>query len=100
MTETILNDVLAIADSFVLDSAPAAAKECRVGHINSTYFITGADGEKYVLQRINTGVFKDPDVVMNNVIGVTDHIRGKLVKEGGDVRRGTLHFRLDRKSVV
>lgn len=86
-------DVLKIASAFALDSAPVSVEECTVGHINSTFFIDGANGERYVLQRINTSIFKDPGMLMRNVMGVTDHIRAKLAAEGGDVVRGTLHFR-------
>lgn len=88
-----MNNVLEIAGRFDLASAPVSAKECVVGHINSTYFVDCAGGERYVLQRINTEVFKSPETVMNNVTRVTDHIREKLAAEGGDVKRGTLQFR-------
>lgn len=46
------------------------------GHINSTYLIECAS-EKYVLQRINTAVFKNPSAVMQNIFAVTEHIRAK-----------------------
>lgn len=87
------NVVFEIASAFRLPSRPMLAKECTVGHINSTYFITCDDGSRYVLQRINTTVFKDPDVLMKNVVGVTEYIRNKLVEDGGDATRGTIHFR-------
>ncbi|MCQ2354083.1 MAG: phosphotransferase [Clostridia bacterium] len=85
-------DVFSIASHFRLSSQPETFSECTVGHINSTYFIYCEDGGKYVLQRINTSVFKDPDVLMHNIAGVTSHIRKKLFEEGADEERGTLQF--------
>ena len=61
------------------------------GHINNTYrFI--ADGEKYVLQRINTNVFRDPDGLMDNILRVTAYLRPVIEARGGDVARGTLYM--------
>ena len=50
------------------------------GHINSTYILTfNENGEmkKYTLQMISTDIFKDPEGLMNNIVGVTKHIRQK-----------------------
>lgn len=82
------------ASKFRLASAPVSYRECTDGHINGTYFIYTEGSERYVLQRINTSVFKDPEGLMRNVIGVTGHIRRKLEAEGGDIKRGTLNFML------
>lgn len=50
------------------------------GHINSTFILTfNEDGniKKYVLQKISTEIFKNPEGLMNNIVGVTKHIRKK-----------------------
>lgn len=60
------------------------------GHINRTYVISLADGEKRLLQLINTAVFKKPLEVMDNAMRVTDHIREKIAAAGGDPARETL----------
>jgi len=57
------------------------------GHINDTYVT--AKG-RYILQRINSNVFKKPDEVMDNIVAVTEHIRKKLAANGEDADRGTL----------
>ena len=44
------------------------------GHINDTY-ITNA--KNYILQRINTNIFKDSTSLMDNIERVTSHIRKK-----------------------
>jgi len=58
------------------------------GHINDTYLAQSTP--KYILQRINTNVFKRPDQVMENVLAVTEHLRKQIEKEGGDPLRETL----------
>ncbi|MCQ2427781.1 MAG: aminoglycoside phosphotransferase family protein [Clostridia bacterium] len=85
-------DVLKLAAMFELGSAPVSYKENRTGHINSTYFITTESGKRFVLQRINTYVFKDPEGLMNNAVLVTTHIRKKTREASGDTERCTLEF--------
>jgi hypothetical protein len=87
-----MNEIFEIAKKFNLPSEPVGYTECKIGHINSTYFVDCENGDKYVLQNINTGIFKDPDILMNNIVGVTSHIRKKLEAEGKDPLRGTLRF--------
>lgn len=87
-----MREILELAKKFNIPSEPVDLCECKVGHINSTYFIYCSDGEKYVLQNINTSIFKDTDILMNNIVGVTSHIRKKLEAEGKDPMRGTLNF--------
>lgn len=60
------------------------------GHINDTFLVTCTDGEEYVLQHINSYVFKHPDEIMENIMGVTKFIADKLTAEGRDATRGTL----------
>ena len=73
------------------DKTIAEIEICDIGHINTTWFLTAEDGKKYVLQKINKSIFKQPEVVMNNIVAVTDFIREQLRANGGDVERGALH---------
>lgn len=58
------------------------------GHINDTYI---ADSEpRYILQRINHAIFKEPDKVMSNIVGVTEFLKAKIIAAGGDPTRETL----------
>jgi len=70
------------------------AEPCKIGHINETYTATYNQGGvlvRYIHQKINTGVFKDPVAVMNNVMRVTQHLRAKLVAAGTeDITRKAL----------
>lgn len=58
------------------------------GHINDTFLSTTEP--RVILQRINTSIFTDPQAVMDNICGVTEHLRKKLSESGGDAERGTL----------
>jgi hypothetical protein len=65
------------------------------GHIHDTYalvFQTGDDVHRYILQRINQHVFKDPEGVQNNIQLVTAHLRRKIIAAGGDPQRETLNL--------
>ena len=67
------------------------------GHINETYAVympdeNGEDELRYVLQRVNTNVFKRPKEVMENIIGVTEFLRRSIIAEGGDPDRETLSY--------
>ena len=61
------------------------------GHINVTKLVTMDNGTQYVLQRINKNVFKRPDLLMENYVGVTKFIRKKIEAAGGDPLREVLN---------
>ena len=69
-------------------------KPITAGHINDTYIVEylQENGEKirYLLQRINTNVFRMPVELMENVMGVTAFLRKKIEAAGGDPARETL----------
>lgn len=66
------------------------------GHINNTYvvYIKKNNGAlvRYILQRINTGIFKTPKQLMENIENVTNHIKKKVMEEGGDPDRESLNL--------
>lgn len=57
------------------------------GHINDTYL---TETKSYILQRINTKIFKNHAQLMNNIDNVTSFLREKIVAAGGDPDRETL----------
>lgn len=63
---------------FQITSQPIYCKNFGNGNINYTFLITTDIGKQYILQRINTHVFKNPIALMENVIAVTEHIRNKV----------------------
>lgn len=82
------SSLLEAANSFGLTTQGVS---CGNGHINST-FVAEKDGDTYILQLINTGVFKNPLNMMDNICKVTKHIREKVIKSGGDVEREVMNI--------
>ncbi|PWU13042.1 MAG: mucin desulfatase [Verrucomicrobia bacterium] len=70
------------------------AETFKIGHINETYSATydqGGTRVRYIHQKINKNVFKNPAAVMKNVMRVTTHIRKKLeARNVRDVTRRAL----------
>lgn len=65
------------------------------GHINDTFLIhmkEGSQRRRYILQRMNTNIFKNPDELMENIINVTTHLRNKIIENHGDPERETLNL--------
>ena len=75
------------AYAFRLDGKPTTCEVFGHGHINHTLKLTTDTGAEYVLQKINTYVFKDPVRLMENVSAVTDFLRARVEDE-----RHALHF--------
>jgi len=65
------------------------------GHINDTLRVTckEEDGSvnRYILQRMNHEIFKNPAQLMENVVHVTAFLRDQIQAAGGDVNRETLN---------
>lgn len=45
---------------------------------------------RYILQAVNTTIFTDPQGLMENIQGVTSHLRKKILEQGGNPERETL----------
>ena len=72
-----------IADRFKSQGQIINIQEYGSGNINHTYLVTlDTASEKYfILQRLNTEVFKQPELVMSNMDLVTNHLSHKLQSE-------------------
>lgn len=60
------------------------------GHINDTYVVQSTP--RYILQRINTNVFKNPEALMENIKNVTVFLKEEIRSKGGNPDRETLNF--------
>ena len=72
-----------------LDAAPYGS-----GHINDTYashFQLDGKVIRYIHQRINHNIFKQPDKLMDNIVRVTKYAREKIEAANGDPLRETLN---------
>ena len=89
------SELLQISGRFAIDGELENIESHGNGHINDTFLLTcrAASGEKcrYILQRMNHEVFKDPRGLMENIVGVTAFLQKKIAENGGDPRREALN---------
>ena len=65
------------AFAFQTNGVPVACIPYGNGHINSTMLVTTDSGKRYILQKINKYVFKNPENVVANARSVTEFLRKK-----------------------
>lgn len=90
-----MEDIKQILDSFKFKGDFVECKIFGSGHINTTYIAAYNDGaqiRKYIIQKVNTNVFKNIDELMDNVFAVTSFLREKIKENGGNPNRETLHY--------
>jgi len=78
-------DIRSIARQFAISGSFQEGRPYGGGHINDTYILTytqGTRSSRYILQRVNHHVFKDPAKLMDNLVRVTAHLRHRLLAEG------------------
>jgi hypothetical protein len=82
-----------IGRHFQIDGELIEARPHGSGHINDTYlglYKTRHGPKRFVHQRINHNVFKQPEKLMENIERVTSYARQRIIEAGGDPERGTL----------
>lgn len=89
-------DLSTIAKNFQFEGEYIDAEPIASGHINDSYATRfyRSDGRvhRYFLQRINQHVFPSPPRVIENIKGITTHLRRKIIAVGGDPDRETLNL--------
>ena len=84
-----------IASKFRMEGEIAEIIPFGSGHINDTFRITcnlpGGKSKKYILQKMNDSIFKNPKELMENVMNVTAFLRKKIIEAKGDPDRETLN---------
>lgn len=66
-----MNDIV---ERFALSGRPVICEPYGNGHINETYRIICDNNDWYILQKVNTSVFRQPEKLMRNIRLVTDHL--------------------------
>ncbi len=95
--EAVIMDLEQIIKCFVFEGQYSHAERYPFGRINDTYIVysdlsSERKKRRYILQKINQNVFKEPAKVMENIERVTRHLRQKITGFGGDPRRETLNI--------
>lgn len=89
---TALDNLLAIASHFTPGGLILAIRAYGSGNVHDTFLVTGrgahptealgAPGEEhFILQRLNTRVFRRPELVMGNLATLSRHVRERLQRE-------------------
>lgn len=83
-----------IVSQFAITGNVTEVKPLGNGLINTTYKVkTEGEAPDYVLQHINNAIFPDVEMLMDNIVAVTGHIRSKYEAEGvEDIDRKVLNF--------
>ena len=71
-----------ILDNYNIKGNLINIKEDNTGNINKTYIITFINNGieyKYLVQQINTNVFNDPYILMENILGVTNYLKEQMI---------------------
>ena len=87
-----MDKITEIVKLFAFEGTFKNFEENNQGNINKTYILIFEHNnkeEKYLLQKINANVFKEPYLVMKNIELVTNHIKQKLT-ESNDKNHKTL----------
>ncbi|MCQ2378105.1 MAG: aminoglycoside phosphotransferase family protein [Victivallaceae bacterium] len=76
-------DLEKIHGAFAVDDKFVQALPYGTGHINDTYKMDCA-ASSYIVQRLNTSIFRRPEALMENFRRVTAHIAEKIAAEKSD----------------
>ena len=86
--DSVMQRLIEIAEDFRLDGAIRSAVPYGNGHINDTFLAeTGADGRRYVFQRINGSIFRDVPRLMENIRRVCEHVQVAALRLPADIRQ-------------
>jgi hypothetical protein len=90
----LLKTLKSVSAQFEIDGDFIYAEPYGSGHINDTFLMTmhqAGISVRYIVQRINHKIFKNPPKLMENIQRVTTHLRFKLIEDGfKDVSRRVL----------
>jgi Ser/Thr protein kinase RdoA (MazF antagonist) len=91
-----LNQIAAAAGQFVPQGEVLDIQEYGRGNVHDTFLVTvghvhptgSPEVSRFILQRLNTRVFRRPEAVMANMRVVTEHVRRRLKGEAPSAGRG------------
>jgi Ser/Thr protein kinase RdoA (MazF antagonist) len=82
-----LNHLYAVAQQFHPHAKIIAVSEYGSGNVNDTYRVAvDAPDQYFILQRINTHVFRHPELIMLNLRVFTEHVQHQLARDANDHR--------------
>lgn len=75
-----MDNIFAIADQFKSQGKVIDIQEYGHGNVNDTFLVSlnSQVERRFILQRINTQVFRKPELIMQNMCIFTEHVRDRL----------------------
>ena len=80
------HDLITVAHQFAPHARVLDVCEYGSGNLNDTYLATFAQADPIILQRINTYVFSQPELIMRNMRTFSEHVLARLEREPLDRR--------------
>ena len=93
---TTEQQIKAVCQKFDIKGEFRSFERVDSGQINTTYrvyFFRNREIKDYILQQVNTNVFKDPVAMMENISSVTEYIRAKIKQKQATAKRNELFCR-------
>lgn len=72
------HEAIAAAHCFDIPRGTLRTEPLGSGHIHETWLVAGAGTQRFVIQRMNTAVFRNPGHVIDNIARVTQHIAARV----------------------
>jgi Ser/Thr protein kinase RdoA (MazF antagonist) len=81
----VSEDLRAVGAAFGIEGRFRGAEPVKTGHIHTTWVAVWERGgcvERFVHQRLNGHVFRDPEAVMRNLVRVSEHLGAAVARAG------------------
>ena len=88
-----MEQIYHVAAQFVSTGSVATVQPYGSGNVNDTFLVSvkpaQQNGEmpKFILQRINTHVFRQPKLIVANMRRFTEHVQNRLAAESTSTRQ-------------
>ncbi len=92
----LMNEYLNVVNEFNIEGEVISIERYGEGHINLTMIVT-TDKKRYILQKINSNIFKDISELMENICNVTEYLSASGIETIYVVhtKDGKSHLKLD-----
>lgn len=88
--DIIYDEIVRVTSQFKINGRVTGAEKIELGHINTTYRLFTDGEDDFILQRINTDIFVEPDKLIEDILAVTSFLAKKIAQKNGDLKRETL----------
>jgi Ser/Thr protein kinase RdoA (MazF antagonist) len=76
-----------LAQRFAIPGTVTSVAPLGNGNVNDTYLVETSAAQRFVLQRLNTAVFRQPELVMANIVALNRHMARRAGAGGAGAER-------------